>query len=162
MSRLSFVLISGFVAAGLFVAQVDAREPSRSVTCQPITDQQVAALFDHWNQSLATRNSETVVANYAANATLLPTLENGPMVGHDAIKKYFDHFLQQAPTGKIDQRVIRRGCNIAYDIGLYTFTLNGDQPGSHKQVQARYTYIYAPEHGKWLIVHHHSSAVPAP
>jgi len=139
---------------------VTARTSPRSQACRTITNDQVGALFDRWNKSLATKSPDAVVANYAANATLLPTVDNGPLVGPEAIRGYFVYFLKQAPQGQIDQRVIHIGCNVAYDIGLYTFTIDGDQPGSRKQVKARYTFIYAPQHGKWLIVHHHSSATP--
>jgi uncharacterized protein (TIGR02246 family) len=160
MSRLSAVLFAAMITVGLLPTGAHAQP--KPATCQAITDQQVAALFDRWNKTLATRNPDTVAANYAGNATLLPTVQNGPLIGHDAIHCYFVSFLKQAPDGKIDQRVIHRGCNIAYDVGLYTFTVNGDQPNSRKQVRARYTFVYAPEHGKWLIVHHHSSALPVP
>ena len=162
MSRRSTVLLAGMITASLLAATAGAREQPPPTACQAITDQQAAALFDRWNKALASRNPDTVVANYAEAATLLPTVQNGPLIGRDAIRGYFIYFLKQAPDGKIDQRVIHRGCNIAYDIGLYTFTLNGDQPNGHKQVQARYTFVYAFEHGKWLIVHHHSSALPVP
>ena len=127
---------------------VTARTSPRAQACRTITNDQVGALFDRWNKSLATK--------------LLPTVQNGPLVGPEAIRGYFIYFLKQAPEGQIDQRIIHIGCNIAYDIGLYTFTIDGDQPGTRKQVKARYTFIYAPEHGKWLIVHHHSSATPKP
>jgi uncharacterized protein (TIGR02246 family) len=139
-----------------------ARAASHGGACQKITDNQVAELFDRWNASLATKNPDAVIANYASDATLLPTVQNGPLVGPAAMRDYFVHFLALSPEGKIDQRVIHIGCNIAYDIGLYTFTVDGDQPGIRKQLKARYTFIYAPEHGKWLIVHHHSSATPKP
>jgi uncharacterized protein (TIGR02246 family) len=139
---------------------VDARASSHSVACQFITNAQVTALFDRWNNSLATGNPDAVVANYAAGATLLPTVQNGPLIGPAAIRGYFAYFLKQSPRGEIKDRVIHLGCNIAYDIGLYTFTINGDQPDTRKEVKARYTFIYAPEHGRWLIVHHHSSALP--
>jgi len=141
---------------------VTARTSPRGQACRTITNDQVGALFDRWNKSLATKSPDAVVANYAADATLLPTVQNGPLVGPEAIRGYFVYFLKQAPEGQIDQRIIHIGCNIAYDIGLYTFTIDGDQPGTRKQVKARYTFIYAPEHGKWLIVHHHSSATPQP
>jgi uncharacterized protein (TIGR02246 family) len=138
--------------AVLFAApqSVTARTSPRGQACRTITNDQVGALFDRWNKSLATKSPDAVVANYAADATLLPTVQNGPLVGPEAIRGYFVYFLKQ-------------GCNIAYDIGLYTFTVDGDQPGTRRQVKARYTFIYAPEHGKWLIVHHHSSAtLPKP
>jgi uncharacterized protein (TIGR02246 family) len=138
----------------------DAREAVTQTSCRTLSKAQVTALFDHWNRALLTKRPDTVVAEYAADATLLPTVQNGPLIGPEALTKYFDYFLKQSPQATIDTRVIHTGCNIAYDIGLYTFLMDGDQPGARKQVKARYTFIYAPVHGKWLIVHHHSSAVP--
>jgi uncharacterized protein (TIGR02246 family) len=138
----------------------EARNASAAAACQTISKPQVAALFDRWNKALLTRRTEAVVADYAPAASLLPTIQNGPLVGSQAIGKYFDYFLKQAPAATIDTRIIETGCNIAYDIGLYSFMVNGDEPNSRKQVKARYTFIYAPVQGKWLIVHHHSSALP--
>ncbi len=131
-------------------------------TCATITKQQVVELFDHWNQALETRKTADVVATYAPDATLLPTVQNGPLIGPAAIGGYFDYFLKQSPEATIDTRIIHVGCNVAYDIGLYSFMVDGDHAGARKQVKARYTFIYAPVHGRWLIVHHHSSALPVP
>jgi uncharacterized protein (TIGR02246 family) len=131
-------------------------------TCRTISNGQVAALFDNWNKALLTKRTDAVVAEYAPDATLLPTVQNGPLIGREKIGAYFDYFLKQSPAATINTRVIHTGCNIAYDIGLYSFMVDGDQPGSRKDVKARYTFIYAPVHGKWLIVHHHSSALPVP
>lgn len=139
-----------------------ARTTSAESSCQTISKAQVIALFDKWNQGLLTKKTNVVVADYASDATLLPTVQNGPLVGREMIGSYFDYFLKQSPAAKIDTRIIHTGCNFAFDIGLYTFMVDGDQPGSRKQVQARYTFIYAPVHGKWLISHHHSSALPVP
>jgi uncharacterized protein (TIGR02246 family) len=130
--------------------------------CQTITRQQVIGLFDRWNQALATRKVDQVVATYAPDATLLPTVQNGPLIGPEAIGGYFTHFLKLSPQATIETRVIHTGCNVAYDIGLYTFMVDGDQPNTRRQEKARYTFIYAPVHGKWLIVHHHSSSLPVP
>ena len=130
-------------------------------TCQTISRTQVIALFDKWNRALLTKRTDVVVAEYAPNATLLPTVQNGPLSGSE-IAKYFEYFLKQSPSAIVDTRVIQTGCNVAYDIGLYTFKVDGDQPGSRKEVKARYTFIYVPMHGKWLITHQHSSAVPVP
>jgi hypothetical protein len=73
-------------------------------------------------------------------------------------------FLKQSPRGAIDQHVIHTGCNIAYDIaydiGLYTFEVDGDTPGTRREIKARYTFVYVLDQGKWLIAHHHSSKVP--
>jgi uncharacterized protein (TIGR02246 family) len=139
---------------------VNARTMTKPVACRTISKDQVIALFDQWNKALATKKTEAVVATYAPDATLLPTVQDGPLIGREMIGKYFTYFLKQSPNAVVTARVIKTGCNIAYDIGLYTFTLDGDQPGSHKLVNARFTFIYALEHKKWLIAHHHSSAFP--
>jgi uncharacterized protein (TIGR02246 family) len=160
---------SGFVAlalAGLgtlgLPSEVAARKAVTHHTtgCQTISKAQVIELFDHWNRALQTKRAETVVAEYTADATLLPAVQNGPLIGTEAIEQYFTDFLKKSPQAEVNARAIRTGCNIAYDIGLYTFTMDGDQSGTRTQVKARFTLIYAPVNGKWLIAHHHSSADP--
>ena len=139
-----------------------AREPVRTEACARINPQQVAALFDRWNAALKTGNPDTVTQVYTPDAILIPTLTNDPRVGAEAIRAYFVDFLKKQPQGAIRDRTIRIGCNFALDAGTYVFTLKGDQPGSTTQVPARYTFLYEPRHGQWLIVHHHSSAMPEP
>jgi uncharacterized protein (TIGR02246 family) len=140
--------------------RAEARTTGREGACHAISKSQVIALFDKWNRSLLTKRTEAVVADYAPDATPFPTVQNGPLIGREMIGKYFDYFLKQSPAATIDRRVMQTGCNFAYDIGLYTFMVDGNQPGTRKQVKARYTFIYAPVHGTWLIEHHHSSALP--
>ena len=120
------------------------------------TDQAtIAALFDRWNASLKTLDSNKVTANYASDAVLLATVSNKPRTNHAEIEDYFEHFLKKEPSGVIDTRTIKIGCNIAQDVGTYTFSLKGGQ-----KVSARYTCVYQFKDGKWLIAHHHSSAMP--
>lgn len=140
---------------------------SKATRCVPVSVDQIAALFARWNEALRTsspNNPDKVVQTYAPDAILLPTLENGPLIGRDAIRGYFVHFLEKHPDGAIDSRTIRIGCNMAFDAGLYTFTVDGDEPGKRVRLPARYTYVYRyrAETGRWLIVHHHSSTRPKP
>ena len=146
---------------GLPAGNIPAQAKVATETCRPITSQQVAALFDRWNASLA-KTPDAVILNYSTDAMLLSTKENGPLIGRQQIRGYFVHFLASHPTGVIVQRIIRIGCNMAFDAGLYTFTVDGSQPGSRTQIAARYTFIYEPRGAQWLIVHHHSSALPVP
>ena len=85
----------------------------------------------------------------------MPTLSNIPRTNHTEIKDYFNNFLKKELSGVIDRSIIKIGCNIAQDLGTYTFTFNDG-----KKVSARYTYDYEYKNGNWLIAHHHSSAMP--
>lgn len=126
-------------------------------SCAPVTDKDIAALFDRWNTSLRSGDPDQVVANYAADGVLLPTVSNRPRTTPAAIRDYFVTFLKAKPQGSIDSRTIKLGCNVAQDIGTYTFAF-----ADGRRVQARYTYVYEWRDGRWLIAHHHSSAMPEP
>ena len=139
------------IALGTLAGQANAK----STECAKISEKEVAALFDRWNASLKTGNPDAVVANYADDAVLLPTVSNKPRTNHAEIREYFVHFLEKEPQGTIDKRIIKIGCNVAQDVGTYTFKLKGG-----KTVPARYSFVYEKENGKWLIEHHHSSAMP--
>ena len=130
-----------------------------TMTCTKTSAQDIAALFDRWNAALATLDPDKVVALYAPDAVLLPTVSNKPRTTHEEIRDYFVHFLEKKPQGHIDFRIIKLGCNSALDTGLYTFTLHDPQGKPHKMA-ARYSYVYEYLNGQWLIEHHHSSALP--
>ena len=163
MKLLSIAASAAIVTiAMVFAPAAHAREPRGPEGCARIDRQQVAALFDRWNAALKTGNPDAVTRDYAPDAILIPTVANDPRVGSKAIRAYFVDFLKKQPQGTINQRIIRIGCNFALDAGTYTFTLKGDQPSSMTQVPARYTFLYEPRGGQWLIAHHHSSAMPEP
>ncbi len=140
-----------------------AAEPAAAATaaavrgeeCNPPFKTEVAAWFDRWNASLRTGDPKKVVANYAPDSVLLPTLSNRARFTTAEKEAYFAHFLQRRPEGRIDDRVIEVDCNSAIDSGLYTFRF---MDGS--SVKARYTFAYKRVNGEWLISSHHSSAMP--
>ena len=125
-------------------------------SCQATSEAQIAALFDRWNDSLQTADARKVAANYAQRSILLPTVSNKPRLSDAEKVDYFEHFLENRPSGKIDSRQIEIGCNSAVDAGLYSFTF----AKSGAVVHARYTFTYAWLDGQWLITSHHSSAMP--
>ena len=147
--------ILGTAAAALVLA-APAFAQSQA-TCASATEPQIAALFDRWNDSLRTLDADKVVANYAADGVLLATVANDPRTNPAQIRDYFVKFLKSGPQGKIDTRIIKVGCNVAQDIGTYTFKFKDG-----KTVHARYTYVYEWSGTNWLIAHHHSSAMPEP
>jgi uncharacterized protein (TIGR02246 family) len=124
--------------------------------CRPVTEGEIAALFDRWNASLASGDPTKVGANYAEDAVLLATVSNKPRVNSSEREDYFSHFLENEPTGTIDWRRVSIGCNTAIDSGLYTFAFR--KTGA--VVKARFTFAYRWTGERWLIVSHHSSAMP--
>lgn len=131
-------------------------QASRMESCKVTSEQEIAALFDRWNQSLQTGDPNKVVANYAERSILLATVSNKPRLTVAEKQDYFKYFLQDRPFGKIDFRSIELGCNSAVDAGLYTFTF----ARTGAVVKARYTYTYRWDGRQWLITSHHSSAMP--
>lgn len=124
--------------------------------CKVSNPAEIAALFERWNRSLQSADPQQVLANYAADSVLLPTLSNTPRLTPAAKKDYFEHFLENRPSGRIDSRTIQLGCNSAVDVGLYTFTFGKTGAVAH----ARYTYTYTWDGQQWLISSHHSSLMP--
>lgn len=133
-----------------------AAQPAGSQTCQAITEKDVAALFDRWNNSLKTGDPAKVVANYAPKSILLATVSNNPRLSAEEKADYFRHFLKNKPVGTINMRFVHLGCNTVLDAGLYTFTYGS----SGKKVSGRYSYTYDWDGTNWLITSHHSSILP--
>lgn len=133
--------------------------------CHMMTEALAKTLFDEWNKALQApgRDPTKVVQTYTPDAVLLPTVENGPLIGRDQIRGYFVHFLEQDPVGRIDTRaIVRAPCNMGVVAGLYTFMLTDG--GVRIDKPARYTFVYVyrqdGKRARWLIAHHHSSAQP--
>lgn len=130
---------------------------SSSQTCQPVTEKEIASLFDRWNNTLQYGSPSQVARNYIDGGVLLPTVSNRPRVTREGIEDYFVHFQSKKPAGTINSRTIRIGCNMAIDMGIYTFNY-----GKGGSTTGRYTYVYEYDKAsnKWLIANHHSSALP--
>jgi uncharacterized protein (TIGR02246 family) len=125
--------------------------------CVAESEQDIAALFDRWNESLKTGDPYKVVANYAPKSVLLATVSSKPRFTVEEKADYFRHFLENQPVGRIDARTIELDCNLAIDEGLYSFTFQK----TGVTVKARYSFTYKWDGMKWLITSHHSSKLPA-
>lgn len=152
-------------AAGLAgVAALVVGCSSAPAQTAPKTDEkpaaaQIQALFADWNAALATGDPEKVADRYAPNAVLLPTVSNQVRSTRAEIVDYFVKFLKSKPSGTIlDSHVAVLNADDAIDAGTYRFALTQD--GKPTTVDARYTFVYEKIDGKWLIVNHHSSAMP--
>lgn len=131
--------------------------PQHAETCVAATEEDIAALFDRWNESLKTGDPYKVVANYAPKSVLLPTLSGKARFTVEEKVDYFHHFLENQPEGRIDSRMIELDCNTAIDEGLYSFVFK--KTGT--VAKARYTFTYKWDGKQWLITSHHSSKLPS-
>jgi uncharacterized protein (TIGR02246 family) len=120
---------------------------------------EISNQFVIWNKALQTGDPNDVVACYAEDAILLPTVSAKVRHNHDEIRDYFVHFLSKRPYGTITEQNIRIYGDIAINSGLYTFSLTQD--GVQADVAARFTFVYRKQADGWLIIEHHSSILPA-
>jgi hypothetical protein len=103
----------------------------------------VKVLLRNWADTLQRswkdNNPNLIVDKYQANAVLLPTCANGPLIGRAQIKGYFENFLKDKPVvAEIGEPTVGGDCNAPIGSGLYTFKLSG---GAGAQLRARYTYL---------------------
>ena len=159
MKVLPFLAIASLVAmtgCASISSTPSTAQTTKTESCKATTEQEIASLFDKWNNSLQTGDPHKVVANYATKSILLPTVSNTPRLTAAEKEDYFHHFLEDKPFGKIDLRAIELGCNTAVDAGLYTFTF----AKTGAVVRGRYSYTYRWDGSQWFITSHHSSKMP--
>ena len=154
MKLVTLIALAGYAVLAGSVS--NAAQATRTETCKAASEKEIASLFDRWNESLKTGDPHKVVANYAERSILLPTVSNKPRLTPAEKEDYFKSFLEDRPSGKIDQRFVEIDCNSAIDAGLYTFTF----AKTGAVVSGRYSYTYHWDGSKWLITSHHSSAMP--
>lgn len=119
----------------------------------------IARLFDVWAVTLRTGSPQEMAALYAEDGVLLPTVSNQAHTTPEAIAHYFEKFQAMRPRGVINERHIKvLGRAAAVDSGIYTFDIVRD--GRADFIVARYSFVYEKRNGHWLIVSHHSSAMP--
>ena len=118
----------------------------------------VEQLFDLWAEAVTSRDVERVVALYAHDAVLVPTLSNALRRNPFEIAEYFAEFLLGGPQPRILQGVVREMGEVAVFSGLYRFTMTAlpDRP----EIDARFTFVYQRQEPGWTIVTHHSSVMP--
>ncbi|MFG2573286.1 SgcJ/EcaC family oxidoreductase [Streptomyces sp. NPDC048481] len=156
--RAALVTATVVVTAATVSAGVSAAGPEKA--SKP-SKKQIAALFDGWNAALRTHDPDVVADRYAKDAVLLPTLSDTVRTDRAGVVDYMEHFLEKKPVGKkIETHINVLDGDSALDSGVYQFTLTDPVTGERSVVEARYTYEYEKRGGKWLIVNHHSSAMP--
>jgi uncharacterized protein (TIGR02246 family) len=136
----------------LFLAPVASAGPKEDV----------AAAATSWAAALGENDPDKVLPLYADDAVLWGTLSPTVRSDRAALRDYFVTAFRVLPGLKVafGDQLIRVHGNTAVNTGYYTFSYVKD--GETKSLPARYSFALVKNGERWLIVDHHSSAVPPP
>ena len=149
--RITFALITAIL---LFGCQT-MRPPEA-------TRGEIVAATQAWIDAMSSHDAKRVLALYDPEAVLWgtrsPTLRDNPAT----VGEYFNILRTVPPSYKavLGEQRIRIYGDIAINTGTYTFSEVRD--GKEILRPARFSFVYRNRDGRWLIVDHHSSAVPEP
>jgi len=122
--------------------------------------EEVAAATQAWADAGNSKDVERILALYDAEAvlwgTVSPTLRDSPA----AIREYFKPGTNRPHLkGVLGEQRVRVYGDIAINTEYYTFSDMRD--GQPVTIPARFSFVYRQRDGRWLILDHHSSRVPA-
>ena len=122
----------------------------------------VSAATAKWAVTLGEDNPDTILPLYADDAILWGTLSPTVRSDRAALRDYFVRAFAALPGLKVafGEQLVRIYGNTAVNTGYYTFSFVKD--GDQKTLPARYSFTFVKSGDKWLIVDHHSSAMPPP
>ena len=120
----------------------------------------VMAATRAWVEAYNSRDPQKIQALYAPDAvfwgTSSPILRDTPAL----VGEYFKNSPSQ-PNARVELGAfkVRVWGDTAASTGSYTFTDMRD--GQTVSRPARFSFVYRLQNGRWMIVDHHSSSVPA-
>jgi uncharacterized protein (TIGR02246 family) len=125
----------------------------------------VASAMSMWGDYLAKGTSEQpgdILSLYAEDGVLWGTISTTRRDDPTAIRDYFVNAYKALPnlTVTFEDPYIRIYGDTAVNTGHYTFSYEKD--GKMQTLPARYSFTLVKRDGDWLIVDHHSSAMPQP
>jgi len=147
-SALLFVIVSLFLTA--------------CATSSAGRKEDVAAATMTWGQTLGQNDPDKLVLLYASDGVLWGTLSPTVRADRAALRDYFVTAFRVLPGLKVTfgEQLVRVYGDTAVNTGYYTFSYGKD--GETKTLPARYSLTFVKEGEKWMIVDHHSSAMPPP
>jgi uncharacterized protein (TIGR02246 family) len=122
---------------------------------------EVAEATSAWGRALGEDDPDKVLPFYSDDAVLWGTLSPSVRADRAALRDYFVTAFKVLPGLKVafGDQLIRVYGNTAVNTGYYTFSFVKD--GETKNLPARYSFTYVKTGERWLIVDHHSSAMPS-
>src|SRR3979490_877954 len=121
----------------------------------------VVAATSNWARALGEDDPDKVLPFYSGDAVLWGTLSPTVRADQAALRAYFVTAFKVLPGLKVafGDQLIRVYGGTAVNTGYYTFSFAKD--GETKTLPARYSFTYVKSGENWLIVDHHSSAMPS-
>ncbi len=152
--RISFKVVSAVLALSVALLSFAA-----SALVSP--KEEIAEATLAWGQGLGQDDPEKVLPFYADDAVLWGTLSPTVRADRSALREYFVNAFKVLPGLKVTfgDQLIRVYGNTAVNTGYYTFSYIKD--GGITSLPARYSFTYVKNGERWLIVDHHSSAMPS-
>ncbi len=123
--------------------------------------EEVAAAAMTWARALGEDDPDKVLPLYADDAVLWGTLSPALRADRAALRDYFVTAFKVLPGLKVafGDQLVRVYGGTAINTGYYTFSYVKE--GETKTLPARYSFTYVKRGERWLIVDHHSSAMPS-
>ena len=150
--------------AALFVALLSAMLSGCATTSGGTAAEkdQIAAVTRAWADGMSRHDVDAVVALYDSQAILWGTRSAKLRDTPASVREYFEILKKVPPSYKatLGEQHIRVFGDVAIDTGSYTFSEVRD--GKEILRPARFSMVFLNRDGRWLIIDHHSSAVPAP
>lgn len=149
------ILVRLLISAFLFVSTL-------SFAGEDDTERAVRAATAEWIETFNSRDAARIAALYAPEAvfwgTISPTIRTTP----EQILEYFVASVTRRPTLRmaLDEQHVRAYGDVAFNSGRYTSRFVQD--GQEIVTPMRFTFAYRRTGGRWIIVNHHSSRMPAP
>ena len=124
--------------------------------------EEVAEATFAWGRALGEDDPDKILPFYSNDAVLWGTLSPTVRADRTALRDYFVTAFKVLPGLKVvfGDQLIRVYGGTAVNTGYYTFSYVKD--GETKTLPARYSFTYVKSGERWLIVDHHSSAMPSP
>jgi uncharacterized protein (TIGR02246 family) len=157
LSLVGSVLFCATLTLPITLAADETRKPDRTAEKET-----VAAAAAKWAEAFGDEKPDRILALYDKEAVLWGTLSPKRRDSAEAIRDYMTTAFAALPGHKVSfgDQLIRIYGDTAINTGYYTFSFSKD--GESKTLPARYSFVYVKRNGRWMIVDHHSSAVPAP
>jgi uncharacterized protein (TIGR02246 family) len=148
--RLSSALLVGIIGSLFLTAPIAS------------TKEEITAATMKWGKTLGQNDPDRIVLLYATDGVLWGTLSPTVRADRAALRDYFVTASKALPSLKVKfgEQLIRVYGSTAVNTGYYTFSYI--EGGETRTMPARYSFTFVKQGENWMIVDHHSSAMPTP